>query len=151
MKSILLAVALVMMATGMAVASDTAGVMATVHQFANGFNQGDANSLVASCADQASVIDDFPPHAWQGPGACKMWMNDYDAYAKTNGITGGAVTLGQPRHIDITGDRAYLVVPANFVYKKNGKPTNENGSTFIVALQKTGGAWRITAWAWGAH
>lgn len=56
-----------------------------------------------------------------------MWMNDYDAYAKKNGITDDLVTLGQPTHVDLTGDRAYVVVPANFKYKKNGKPTNENG------------------------
>ena len=151
MKKTLIAVALVLLAIGMAAASDTTEVMAPVHQFVNGFNKGDAKSLVATCADQASVIDDFPPHEWQGAGACKMWMNDYDAYAKKNGVADGVVTLGQPMHVDVTGDRAYVVVPASFTYKKNGKPTNENGSTFIVALQKAGGAWHITGWAWGAH
>lgn len=151
MKKTLIAALLVVLATGMAIAVDTTAVMAPVQQFVNGFNKGDAKTLLAACAGQASVIDDFPPHEWQGAEACKMWLNDYEAYAKRNGLTDGVVTLGQPRHVEVTGDRAYVVVPANFTYQKNGKATSENGATFIVALQKEGGAWRITGWAWGAR
>lgn len=151
MKKILLAAVLMVLVTGIAVAADTTAVMAPVQQFVNGFNKGDAKVLLAACADQASVIDDFPPHEWQGAQACKMWLSDYEAYAKKNGVIDGVVTLGQPRHVDVTGDRAYVVVPANFTYKKDGKPTSENGATFIVALQQAGGAWHITGWAWGAR
>jgi ketosteroid isomerase-like protein len=151
MRRILSAVAVIVLTAGMAAASDTNDVMASVNQFISGFNKGDAKSMVASCADQASAIDDFPPHAWQGAGACQMWMNDYEAYAKKNGETGGVVTLGKPWHVDVTGDRAYVVAPATFTYKKNGKPMSESGATFTSALQKGSSGWRITAWAWGAH
>ncbi len=151
MKTILSAVAVIVLTAGMAAASDTTDVMASVNQFISGFNKGDGKLLVASCSDQASVIDDFPPHAWQGAGACQMWLNDYEAYAKKNGIAGGVVTLGKPWHMDVTGDRAYVVAPATFTYKKNGKPTSQTGSTFTLALQKATSGWHITAWAWGAH
>ena len=32
----------------------------------------------------------------------------------------------------------------------HGKPQNESNSTLTVALQRVGGAWRITGWAWAA-
>jgi len=81
-------------------------------------------------------------------GACSTWANDYDADAKKNGITDGIVTLGNPRHVDITGDRAYVVVPANFTYKQKGKPAKETGSMLTISLQKAAAGWRMTGWAW---
>ena len=43
-------------------ASVTADVMAVVLQFVDGFNKGDLKMLSAACAEQASIIDEFPPH-----------------------------------------------------------------------------------------
>jgi Tfp pilus assembly protein FimT len=134
-----------------AYASDRARVMASVHQFIDGLNTGNKKSAVAACATPASVLDDFAPHEWQGPTACADWLKAYDAYCNQNGITGGVVTLGTPWHVNITGDRAYVVVPANYTFKQNGKPAAENGSIFTVALKKLTGGWRITGWAWADH
>ncbi len=71
--------------------------------------------------------------------------------ARKNGITDGFVTLRSPRHVDISADRAYVVVPADYTFKKNGKPVKETGSTLTLALQKSATGWRITAWAWAKH
>ena len=148
MRKPLVAVSMVLLAMALAAASEQAEVMAPVHQFVDGFNKGDINSALATCADQVSVIDEFPPYQWSGPGACSTWAQAYDADSKKNGVTDGQVTLGKPRHIDITADRAYVVVPANYTWKQNGKPMKEVGSTLTVALQKTASGWRITSWSW---
>jgi ketosteroid isomerase-like protein len=129
-------------------ASSRAEVLAAVRQFVDGFNKGDVKMLTASCAEQVSIIDEFPPHEWHGPGACATWANAYDADAKKNGITDGVVTLGTPAHVDINGDRAYVVGSANYSYKQRGKPVKEVGSTFTLSLQKLAAGWRITGWAW---
>jgi ketosteroid isomerase-like protein len=130
------------------VASDKTDVMATVKQFVVDFNKGDAKAAMAACADQTSIIDEFPPFEWHGAGACKKWMDDYDADAKANVITDGIVTLGTPRHVDVTGDRAYVVIPSNYAFKQKGKPVKETGSMFTFALQKGAAGWRITGWSW---
>ena len=148
MRKIWIVLAMVVLAAGSAAASDKTDVMAPVHQFVDGFNKGDAKTALAACADQTSIIDDFAPHEWHGAGACSTWANDYEADAKRNGITDGIVTLGNPRHIDITADRAYVVVPASFTYKQKGKLVKETGSTWTLVLQKGAASWRITAWAW---
>jgi opacity protein-like surface antigen len=151
MRKIWIVLAMAVLAVGPAAASDKTDVMATGHQFVDGFNKGDMKAALAACADQASIIDDFAPHEWHGAGACSTWANDYEADAKKNGITDGVVTLGTPRHIDITSDRAYVVVPASFTYKQKGKPVKETGSTWTLVLQKGATGWRITAWAWAQH
>ena len=137
-------------------AAQTAGsartaVLAPVHQFVDGFNKGDTKLLLATCADQTSILDEFPPHEWHGKGACAKWVSDFEADAKKNGITDGVVTLSNPSHVDITSDRAYVVIPANYTFKEKGKPVSEVGSIITLTLQKSATGWRITGWAWAKH
>ena len=141
----------VVMAAGTASASDQTDVMATVRQFIDGFNKGDVKSALAACASPASIVDEFPPYAWQGATACADWANDFEANARKNGITDSVVTLQKPKHVDVTGDRAYVVVPANYDYKVKGKKTSQKGSIMALALQKTPEGWRITGWSWATH
>src|SRR5262245_12332048 len=101
-----------------AMAADQDDVMATVNQFVDGFNKGDVESAIDACAHGAIIIDEFAPHVWQGPKACAAWANDFDADAKKNGITDAIVTLKAPKHVDISGDRAYVVVPVDYNYKQ---------------------------------
>lgn len=150
MSKIFLTLALAILAATApnAAAQDKSAVVAVVHQFADSFNKGDAKGALAACADEVSIIDEFPPHEWNGADACAKWMNDYEADAKKNGVTGGMVTLGAARHVDVTADRAYVVAPADYAYKQNGKPVKEARSTLTVVLQKGSGGWRIIAWTW---
>ena len=124
---------------------------AAVHQFVGGFNKGDVKMLSSDCADQVSIIDEFPPYEWHGTGSCTTWASDYDADAKKNDISDGLVTLHERSHVDIIGDRAYVVGPADYTYKVKGKPAQEIGSRSTIALQKGQACWRITGWAWAKH
>ena len=148
MHKIFIALAVVLLAAGPTAASEKRDVMAAVHQFVGGFNNGDTKTVLAACADQTSIIDEFPPHEWHGAGACSKWLDDFDADAKKNGITDGIVTLSNPRHVDVTADRAYVVIPANYTFKKKGKVVKETGSMLTLSLQKGETSWRITGWAW---
>jgi ketosteroid isomerase-like protein len=126
-------------------------VLAAVNQFADGFNKGDTKMLLSACADQTSILDEFPPHEWHGTGACAKWVSDFDADAKKNGITDGVVTLSNPLHVDVTADRAYVVIPANYTFKQKGKAISEVGSIITLTLHKSPTGWRITGWSWAKH
>jgi hypothetical protein len=151
MDKILIALAVAGFGAGQISGSQQSEVLATVHQLVDGFNKGDTKTSLAACGDQTSIIDEFPPHEWHGTGACAKWMNDYDADAKKNGITDGIVTLNNPSHVDITSDRAYVVIPSNYTFKRNGKPAEEVGSIFTFVLQKGQTGWRVTGWSWAKH
>ena len=126
-------------------------VMKSINQFVDGFNKGDVKSAVAACAEQTSIIDEFPPHEWHGSNACQNWANDYDADAKKNGITEGVVNLGKPKHLDINGENAFVVIPSNYIYKKKGKLIKQMGSAFTFALHKESSGWKITGWSWATN
>src|SRR6478736_7165814 len=136
MHKVFAVLTVVVLAAGASAASQESDVMVSVHQFVDGFNKGDTKSASAACADQTSIIDEFPPYEWHGAGACSAWAKDFDADAKKNGITDGVVTLGKPRHLDVTGDRAYVVAPVSYAYKVKGKPTKETASKMTVALAR---------------
>jgi opacity protein-like surface antigen len=149
MYKILAAAVLAALAAGPAAASEKTDVMAVLHQFIDAFNKGDTKSLLATCADLTSIIDDLPPHEWHGERACGKWSSDFDAFGKANDITPGVVTLGKPRHVDINAEHAYVVVPASYTFTMKGKPMKQSGSIITVALHKGASGWRMGAWAWG--
>ncbi|MBV9233859.1 MAG: nuclear transport factor 2 family protein, partial [Candidatus Eremiobacteraeota bacterium] len=86
-----------------ALRAEQVAVFATVRQFIAAFNAGDARRTVATCASQASIVDEFPPHQWNGPGACAQWFRDLAAFNKSQGIGGALVRLGAPAHVDVEG------------------------------------------------
>jgi len=137
------ALALAPMVISVAKADDKADVVTTVKQALSNINNGDKGAFTAACASQTIVIDDFPPHVWQGATACADWWKDNDALNKKSGITDFKGTLGEPKHIEISGDRAYVVMPVTISYKQNGKPMKEAGGVWTLVLQKGSGGWLI--------
>ena len=147
MTRFIIACSIAFLSVGTAGASEKADVMAVVHQMVDGFNKGDMKSSLAACADQAVVVDDTPPHVWQGTGACAAWNDAYQAWAKSNGITGVSETIRKVRHIDIGGDFAYVVQSVGLSRIEKGRPLSEK-AVETVTLRKTSAGWRITGWAW---
>lgn len=146
-KRLSLALATGLLIAGAAAASDKTDVMAAVKRWTDGFNTGDIKSALAVCADQTSIIDDLPPYEWHGAGGCSQWMSDADAFFKKNEMTDMVSVLGKPKHLDVAGDRAYMVVPATFTFTAKGKRVKQI-ATVTLSLQKVASAWRITGWSW---
>jgi ketosteroid isomerase-like protein len=136
---------------GAGVASDSSDVMTVVHQVGIAFNKGDLKAFAALCDSPASIIDDFPPHTWSGPTACRDWAMAFAAFVKKNAISNSTVIFGAPWHDAVTGDRAYVVVPASLRYNQNGRPKREIGSVLTIVLRKTAAGWRMISWSWAQH
>lgn len=147
MRQILIAVTLALLAPP-ASAQTPADVMAPIRQFTDGFNKGDVATALAACAAETSIIDEFPPFVWSGAGACARWASDYDADSKKKGITAGAVTMSTPRHHEVAGDRAYVVIPVSYQVTQKGKQVKQTGAVMTVTLRKGAAGWKITAWSW---
>ena len=128
-----------------------ADVIKPAHEFMDTFNKGDTKGAVAACSDAIAIVDEFAPFVWHGAGACATWMKDYDSDAARRGITDGAVTLGAPLHVDVDGNRAYVVIPSTYAFKLKGKAVKETGSLFTFAMLKGPKGWRIVGWSWAKN
>ncbi|WP_329203135.1 nuclear transport factor 2 family protein [Streptomyces sp. NBC_01435] len=122
--------------------------MAAVVQYVDGFNHGDVTAMAATCADPMQILDGMAPHVWQGPTASEDWWRDVLTEGEHVGASGYHITLGDPRHVDVTSDHAYIVVPATMSFDLQGRQVTQTGSVFTVALRKADTEWRLTAWAW---
>ena len=122
--------------------------MTAVRQYIDAFNKGDVQVMAASFADLGSIIDGMAPHVWHGPTAALDWYRDVLSAGKQHGASDYVVTVGEPLHNNVTGDSAYVVVPATMSFKVGGKQVTQTGAVFTVALRKLAEGWRIAAWAW---
>ncbi len=122
--------------------------IAAVRQYIDAFNKGDSEALAAIFAVPSSILDGTPPHVWQGPTASHDWYRDVLIEGEQHNASDYFVTLGEPLHTTITGDSAYVVVPATMTFKVQGQQVTQTSAVFIVALRKLPEGWRIASWAW---
>jgi ketosteroid isomerase-like protein len=122
--------------------------MAAVRQYVDGFNNGDAKAMAAACADPMQILDGMSPHVWQGSTAADEWWRDVLVEGEHLGASGYNIMLGEPQHVDVTGDYAYVVVPTTMTFTLRGNKVTQSGSVYTVALRKVGAVWLLTAWAW---
>jgi ketosteroid isomerase-like protein len=127
---------------------DTSEPVAAVRLYIESFNNGDAKAMAARCAVPMFILDGMAPHVWHGPTACEDWYRDAMIEGEHVGATDYSVTLGEPKHNNITGDSAYVVVPATMSFKAQGMQITQSGAFLTVALRKLDDGWRITSWAW---
>jgi ketosteroid isomerase-like protein len=145
-KKAIIALAASLFTAASALAADRDDIMAVLSQW----NDADEAKSLATCADDAAVIDDVPPFEWHGAGACARWQKDYDAYLEKQGETDAAGTIGKPQRLIVAGDRAYAVVPTTFAVTREGKRMTQT-ATAAFALRRTQAGWRITGWSWATR
>ena len=122
--------------------------LAAVRQYIDHFNKGNADGMVEIFSVTGSILDGMPPHLWFGPTAARDWYRDVLIEGEQHDASDYFVTVGEPSHNNITGDSAYVVVPATMTFKVQGQQINQTGAFFTVGLRKVGEDWRIAAWAW---
>ena len=122
---------------------------ATVQKFIDSFNKGDAAAAAATHAASAdlSIVDEVPPYQWNGPQAFQTWAAALEAESTKSSISDEKVTLGPVTRELVSGDMAYVVVPAVYSFKQGGKPMAEKAQMAVV-LKKEAGGWLIHAWTW---
>ena len=149
MKSTILGlVCLAALSTASAAAAANAQLEAPIRQFIDTFNKGDVKGAAAThLAAGVSIIDEVPPHHWQGPKAVETWAADLAKNDKAAGITDEHVTLGAVTREVVSGDTAYVVIAATYTFKQKGAAMREPAH-MTFALRKSAQAWKISGWTW---
>lgn len=123
--------------------------MATIRQAASDFNTGNYAAWAGACESSAMVTDDFAPYTWNGPGACRNWYMAWRNLTKAHAINNVTVMFGAPMHMAVTGDTAYVVLPASLHFNQSGKPVRMTSNVMTIVLHRgMRGDWKMTAWTW---
>jgi hypothetical protein len=120
---------------------------APIHQFIDSFNKGDAKAAQATHVGAPIIIDEVPPHIWQGPKAFQAWAADLAKDDKAHGVSEENVALGDPSREVVSGSRAYVVVPATYAFKQKGVAMREVAQ-MTFAMKKGARGWKISGWTW---
>ena len=158
MRSFFHACAAIVIALGLALpltpakaASDTETVTAFVKDFFNNMASGSLESLDrmhAAFADQSTITDEFPPYTWQGADTLGRWGKDFMADSAKHKVTEPVMKFGEVTTVRVSGDHAYVVAPATYDYKADGKAAATTKGLFTFALTRTAGSWKISAMTW---
>lgn len=91
--------------------------MDAVRRYVDGFNRGDIKTMASIFAVPGMIVDGMAPHVWHGTTAAQDWYRDVLVEREQHGVSGYVVTLSEPRHVTVTGDNAYVVVPSSMTFK----------------------------------
>jgi ketosteroid isomerase-like protein len=148
MKSLFLGLACL---AGLSMASTAAAanaqLEAPIHQFIDDFNKGDAKGAAATHLPSVSIIDEVPPHIWQGTKAFATWAADLAKNDKAGGITDENVALGAVKREVVSGATAYVVIEATYGFKQKGVAMREPAQ-MTFAMKKAAKGWKIAGWTW---
>jgi hypothetical protein len=124
-------------------------VMAPIQKFLESFNKGDTAGAAATHLADAdlTIIDEVAPHMWHGAKAFQTWAAALDADGKARKITEPMVVISAPTRMEVSGDMAYVVVPAVYTFKQASAAMRENAQ-MTFALKKGTGGWLIHGWTW---
>ena len=128
-------------------AAPTGSPDAVVKKFIDDFNKGDIKGAQSTQVNDVAIIDEFPPHAWNGAGSWDKWLADLQKDAKAKEQSDQKLVLGKTIRSQTDGDTAYVVMAASFDYKEKGKQMKEPGH-MAFALRKDGDSWKIASWSW---
>ncbi len=122
---------------------------ATAQRYAAALNTDDTKTANALLAPSIAITDEFPPFHWQGTTAATDWLAGFGKLQKQQAITDQKITTAAPIREEISGDNAYVILPATYDYREAGQPRHET-ARWTFTLTRTGADWKITAWTWTA-
>lgn len=134
-------------------ASPSSDAINTVRLAINALNKDNKSAYVALCASPATIIDTFDPYNFGGATGCADWWDARTAYDKSAQITDLTAGMGEPWHVFVTGDNAYISAPLDYHYNQKGHTMRETGSALTVTLVKGKGpnGWLMRSWAHTKH
>lgn len=147
MKAIYYALGMSALCLGAPAWASDAAVEAPINKFIESFNKGDGAAAASTMTTDTHIIDEFAPYFWGGPAAFKTWAAGYDVDAAAKNITDPHVAISAPTRELVSGDHAYVIVPAVYTFKQKGVAMSETAQ-MTVTLVKAKDGWKINAWSW---
>ena len=135
-----------------AISSDETEVLSRMQQTINAANRKIDTALASNFMPSVVLVDDLAPYVFQGPAADAIleWRNAYDADSVKNSITDFSMQLLKPRRVEVSGDRAYIVLPAVYSFKQRLRPMQKLG-TITATLERLDKKWLIATWSWAGQ
>ena len=135
-----------------ALASDQTDVISRMQQTIDAANKNIDAAVVSNFMPSVVLVDDLPPYVFRGPAADAIsdWSKAYGTDSEKNEITDFSMKLLKPRRVAVSGDRAYIILPAIYSFKQRLKPMQTRG-IITATLERVNKKWLIATWSWAGQ
>src|SRR4051812_19691957 len=100
--------------------ADEREVASSVASFVDAVNTGRRAEALAHFTADVSITEDIAPYRWQGPAAGAEWLDAMWKNGQRLGASNIQMHLDTPIRVEVTGDRAYEVVPGVLTLEGKG-------------------------------
>jgi hypothetical protein len=123
-----------------------AGMIAAAERVAAIIESGGVASAEGVFADRdVTIIENFPPYVFAGPGAVEHWSEQMQAHLA--GVTALRHSFGPAHDFSRSGGDVYFSLPTTWHGLARGKPFVEHGGwAFVLTRQR--GQWRVRSYGW---
>jgi hypothetical protein len=150
-KSLVVAALLLVAPVAYADDVDLAALSAPIKGLAAAINHDAKAAPKQVFTRDAVVFDDFAPYRWSGKSNARAWYGDLVGTSPETQAAYTAMkaklTIEAAKFARVTGDAAYLVVPAQFDFIEDGKHLHQTAQ-WIFTEQKVDGVWLISGHAY---
>jgi hypothetical protein len=123
-----------------------AEMIAAAERVAAVIESGGVASAIDAFADHdVTIIENFAPFIFEGPGSVERWSAQMRAHLM--GVTALRHTFGPAQDFSHAGAGVYFSLPTNWRGLKHGRPFVEDGGWAFV-LARHGGFWRVRGYGW---
>ncbi len=120
-------------------------MLAPIERIAGFIVTGEEACLSAFADEGVTILENFAPHLFSGPGAVGRWAQAMRAH--TSSLSDLAHRFGPACDFRVEEDRAFFTLPTHWSGAANGRRFQEDGG-WAFLLVRQGDKWRVLSYGW---
>jgi len=122
-------------------------LLVPIEKVARFIETGDESLLTAFAKKGVVIIENFPPHLFEGDDAVKCWSQKILSWHKPPSDLVLKHRFGSPQDLSVRDDLAFLSLPTHWTISQDGDSFEEDGGWAFVLVQEDG-EWRVRSYGW---
>ena len=122
-------------------------LLAPIEKVARFLETGDESLLSAFANKGVVIIENFPPHLFEGDDAVKRWSEKIISWHKPPSDLVLKHTFGTVQDLRVGEDTAFLSLATHWTITQDGDSFEEDGGWAFVLVQENG-EWKVRCYGW---
>jgi len=122
-------------------------LLAPIEKVARFLETGDVSLLSAFAKKGVVIIENFPPHLFEGDDAVKRWSEKILSWHKPPSDLVLRHSFGTVQDLRVDDGLAFLSLSTHWTISQDGDSFEEDGGWAFILVQEDG-EWRVRSYGW---